>query len=276
MINGFTIFGIKIYFYALIIITGALLGAFLATKEAKRRGFNPDMIWDVLPWLLIAGIIGARLWHIFTPPASMLIDGKNPYFVYPLDMLNIRNGGLGIPGAVMAGVLALWIYARKKKISFATWLDISAPGLALAQAIGRWGNFFNQEVYGLPSKLPWAIFIDSTHRLPGYENIEKYHPTFFYEFLWNLLNVCILLWLSRKFGEKLKKGDVFLAYLIIYPVGRFLLEFIRLEYSPIAGININQAIMAVIAVFSACFLVFRHLKKRPAETKPDIKENSAQ
>jgi phosphatidylglycerol:prolipoprotein diacylglycerol transferase len=272
MINGFTIFGLKIYFYALIIITGALLGAYLASREAKRRGFDPEMIWDALPWLLFAGIIGARIWHILTPPASMLIDGKNPYFIFPqglLEMLNVRNGGLGIPGAVMAGVLALWIYARKKKISFASWLDIAAPGLALAQAIGRWGNFFNQEVYGLPSKLPWAIFIDAAHRLPGYENIERYHPTFFYEFLWSLLNMFLLLWLSRKFSDKLKKGDIFLVYLIVYPVGRFLLEFIRLEYSPIAGININQTVMAVIAVLSSGFLIYRHLKKAPGSQEKE-------
>ncbi|MCX6054019.1 MAG: prolipoprotein diacylglyceryl transferase [Chloroflexi bacterium] len=274
MINGFTIFGLKIYFYALIIIFGALLGAYLSSREAKRRGFDPDMIWDVLPWLLIAGIIGARLWHIFTPPASMLIDGKNPYFLHPLDMLNIRNGGLGIPGAVMAGVLALWIYARRKKIQFATWVDIIAPGLALAQAIGRWGNFINQEVYGLPSTLPWAIYIDPAHRLPGFEAIERYHPTFFYEFLWSLLNVFVLLWLSRKWGKKHLQGDIFLVYLIIYPLGRFFLEFIRIEYSPIAGINVNQTLMAVIAVFATGFLIFRHLKRKPALNENGVEEKA--
>jgi phosphatidylglycerol:prolipoprotein diacylglycerol transferase len=270
MINGFNIFGLKIYFYALIIIAGALLGAYLASREAKRRGFSPDMVWDVLPWLLMAGIIGARLWHVFTPPASMLIDGKNPYFIYPLDILKFRNGGLGIPGGVMAGVLALWLYAKKKKIAFSTWLDILGPGLALAQAIGRWGNYFNQEVYGLPSKLPWAIFIDPAHRLPGFESIERYHPTFFYEFLWSLMNMAILLWVARKFSDKLKSGDIFLLYMIIYPVGRFLLEFIRIEYSPIAGININQTVMALIAIGSLVALIMRHTKRKPLAEK--IKE----
>lgn len=260
--DGFVIFGLKIYFYALVIITGAILGAYLASREAKRRGFNPDMVWDVLPWLLIAGIIGARIWHIFTPSSSILIDGKNPYFIRPIEMLNFRQGGLGIPGGVMAGVLALWIYARKKKVSFITWLDLLIPGVALAQAIGRWGNFFNQEIYGLPSTLPWAIYIDPAHRLAGFENFSTYHPTFFYEFLWNLMNMGLLLLLPRKLGDKLKPGDNFLVYLIVYPVGRFLLEFIRLEYSPIAGININQTVMAIIAVVSAAFLVARHLKKK--------------
>ncbi len=262
MINGFTIFGIKIYFYALIIIAGALLGALLASREARRRGINGDIIWDILPWVLIAGIIGARIWHVLTPDSTMLVDGKNPYFMRPIEMLNIRNGGLGIPGGVMAGVLALWIYCRKKKMNFLLLLDILAPGLALGQAIGRWGNFFNQEVYGLPSNLPWAIKIDEAHRLPEFADVERYHPTFLYEFIWNILNMLVLLWISRKFAGKLKNGDVFLVYLIIYPVGRFLLEFIRIVYSPIAGINSNQVLMAIIAVAAAVTLVVRHLPKR--------------
>ena len=267
MINGFTIFGIKIYFYALIIITGALLGAFIASREAKRRGFDGEIVWDLLPWVLMAGIIGARIWHVLTPDSTLLIDGKNPYFLRPLEILNIRKGGLGIPGGVMAGVLALWIYTRKKKLSFLTWLDILAPGLALGQAIGRWGNYFNQEVYGMPSNLPWAIKIDQAHRLPGFENIERYHPTFLYEFIWNLLNMFFLLWVARKFKDRLKSGDVFFLYMIIYSFGRFMLEFIRIVNSPIAGINSNQALMGVIFVGSIIALIIRHKAKSKVEDR---------
>ena len=166
----------------------------------------------------------------------------------------------------MGGALALYFYSRAKKISFTTWVDIIAPGLALAQGIGRWGNFVNQEVYGLPSNLPWAIYIDPAHRLPGFQNVAYYHPTFLYEFLWDLLNMGVLLWLGKKFSAKLKSGDIFLIYLIIYPVGRFFLEFIRIEYSPIAGININQTLMAVIAICAALVLFLRHRKSsKPAE-----------
>ncbi|HOV05780.1 MAG TPA: prolipoprotein diacylglyceryl transferase [Anaerolineaceae bacterium] len=154
MVDGFTIFGIKIYFYALIIIAGALLAAVLASKEAKRRGFDSDIVWDLLPWLLMAGIIGARIWHVLTPDSTLLINGKNPYFIHPLQIFNIRKGGLGIPGAVMAGVLALWIYCRRKKLSFMTWVDIVAPAVALGQAVGRWGNFFNQECMVCPPIFP--------------------------------------------------------------------------------------------------------------------------
>ncbi len=266
MINGFNIFGIKIYFYALIIIAGALLGAFLASREAKRRGYDGDIIWDLLPWVLMAGIIGARLWHVLTPDSTLLIDGKNPYFLRPLEILNIRKGGLGIPGAIMAGVLALWIYCRRKKLSLLTWLDILAPGLALGQAIGRWGNYFNQEVYGMPSNLPWAIKIDEAHRLPGYLDVERYHPTFLYEFIWNLLNMALLLWVARRFKDKLKPGDVFFIYMIIYAVGRFLLEFIRIVNSPIAGINSNQALMVIVFAAASIALFVRH-KIKPKSTQ---------
>ena len=259
MINGFTIFGLKIYFYAIIIIIGAIAGAFLAGYEAKRKGLPKDMIWDILPWLLIAGIIGARLWHVFTPADSMLIDGKNPYFIYPLDIFKIRAGGLGIPGGVIAGVLALWIYARKHKLSFAVWLDNVAPGVALAQAIGRWGNFFNQELYGNPTTLPWGIKIDAAH---GGDPSLRYQPLFLYEFLLNLVNMGILLLVSRKLKTKLKDGDVFLLYVVIYSVGRFFLEFLKVDQNTLWGLYTNQIVMAVLFIFSTSFLIIRHLKGR--------------
>ncbi len=108
MVNGFTIFGIKIYFYALIIITGAILGALLAARVAKKRGMDPDIVWDILPWVLIAGIIGARIWHVLTPDSTMLIDGKNPYFIRPIEIFNIRNGGLAGKGSVLHAGLTHW------------------------------------------------------------------------------------------------------------------------------------------------------------------------
>jgi phosphatidylglycerol---prolipoprotein diacylglyceryl transferase len=262
MSDGFSILGLKVHYYGVIIMFGAVLAAFLAVREAKRRNIDGEIVWDLLPWLLIAGILGARIWHILTPPASMLINGTNPYLIHPLDALKIWNGGLGIPGAVMGGALALFIYCRGKKISFLTWVDIIAPGLALAQAVGRWGNFVNQELYGLPSSLPWAIYIDPAHRLPGFANVAYYQPTFLYESLWNLLNMAVLLVLGRKMADKLKAGDLFLIYMVTYSFGRFLLEFIRVDYSPIAGLNINQTLMAVVFVLSLAGLLARHLIKR--------------
>ena len=180
------------------------------------------------------------------------------YFTHPLDAIAIWKGGLGIPGAVIGGALALYIYVRGHKLSFAAWIDIIAPGLALAQAIGRWGNFVNQELYGAPTNLPWAVHIDPAHRLPGFENQATYHPLFLYESLFNLGNMFFLLWLSRAYGPRLKKGDVFLTYMISYPVCRFLLEFLRLDAAQVAGINANQAIMAAIAILATIALILRH------------------
>jgi phosphatidylglycerol:prolipoprotein diacylglycerol transferase len=279
MPEGFYIGKLFIHFYGVIIMFGAILAAWLATIEAKRRGYNPEVVWDMMPWLLIAGIIGARIWHILTPPASMVEMGITTqyYLTHPLDAINIRAGGLGIPGAVMGGALALWLYTRKKKLSFASWVDIIAPGLALAQAVGRWGNFINQELYGAPTDLPWAIFIEPSRRLVEYMDVAYYHPMFLYESLWNLMNMAVLLILGRKLKEKLFRGDIFLIYLVIYPLGRFLLEFIRLDPSNVGGINVNQTIMAIIAITSLITLILKRtvLKdKQRLEEFPAVPQNA--
>jgi phosphatidylglycerol:prolipoprotein diacylglycerol transferase len=255
---------IRIYFYGILITLGVVAAAFLGTMEAKRRGYNPDFLWDALFWVVVAGIVGARLWHIFTPPPSMVEMGITTkyYLTHPLEAINVRSGGLGIPGAVIGGALALWVYCRQKKISFLTWADIVAPGVALAQAIGRWGNFFNQEVYGLPTDLPWKIHIDPLHRVPGYENFEYFHPLFLYESLWNLLNMAVLLVVGRRFDKWLKPGDIFYFYVISYAIGRFALEFLRLDSSQVGGINFNQTFMVVIAVLMGGLVFWNHRPRR--------------
>jgi phosphatidylglycerol:prolipoprotein diacylglycerol transferase len=190
--------------------------------------------------------------------------GIEYYLLHPIEILNIRQGGLGIPGGVVGGVFALLIFTKKKNLNFLEWADIIAPGLALAQAIGRWGNFFNQELYGPPSNLPWAIYIDPVHRLSGFEDFSRFHPMFLYESIWNLINFSILILLSRKLKKKLIPGDIFCAYLIIYPIGRFLLEFIRLDSSYIGGVNANQITMAVVAISSVTAVLLRHkINKMP-------------
>ncbi len=264
MPQGFAIGPLYVHYYGVIIMLGALLAAWLATRLAVKYGQNPDVIWDALPWILIAGIVGARLWHVLTPPASMQARGwgSNYYFTHPLDALAIWNGGLGIPGAVIGGALALYIYCRKTKINFGIMTDMIAPGLALGQAIGRWGNFINQELYGAPSNLPWAITIDPAYRLPAYQDVATYHPLFLYESIWNLLNMGLLLWMGKKFARILRPGDIFLTYLIVYPVGRFLLEFLRLDPSPVAGLNINQTLMGLTALGASIALLVR-LRNRP-------------
>lgn len=259
MPDGFSIGSLTIRFYGIILMTGAVAGAFLAVREAKRRGYDGEIVWDLFIYLLIGGVIGARIWHILTPsPSTGITAGW--YLSHPLDALAVWKGGLGIPGAVIGGLIALFFYSRRTGLNFAEWTDIGSPSLALGQAIGRWGNFVNQELYGAPTNLPWKISIDSAHRLPDYITVEYYHPLFLYESLWNLMNMFLLLWISRRFRDSLKEGDIFLTYLVIYPVGRFLLDYLRLDASLVGGININQTIMAVVAVCAGVALYLRHRK----------------
>jgi phosphatidylglycerol:prolipoprotein diacylglycerol transferase len=159
---------------------------------------------------------------------------------------------------VIGGVITLYFYSRKRGLNFAEWTDIAAPAVALGQAIGRWGNFVNQELYGAPTNLPWKIYIEPPYRLPGFEMQEYFHPLFLYESLWNLANMALLLWLIRRYSDRLKNGDIFLVYLIVYPIGRFLLDFLRLDASLVGGINANQTAMAFVAVLSAIALFWRH------------------
>jgi phosphatidylglycerol:prolipoprotein diacylglycerol transferase len=257
-----------LHYYGILITSGAVLGAWLAAREANRRNHNPEIVWDLLIYLMIGGIIGARLWHIFTPSSNILVldpisgDMVNPYFaggtIHILDILAVWNGGLGIPGAVIGGAVVLYFYSRSNNMSFSEWADIAAPSLALGQAIGRWGNYFNQELYGAPTSLPWKIFIDPAHRLSGYSNVDYYHPLFLYESLWNFLNMFLLIWASRRYTGRLKSGDIFLFYLIVYPAGRFFLDFLRLDASIVGGININQTVMGVVALVSLGALFIRH------------------
>ena len=258
--DSFYIGTFEIRFYGIILMVGALAGALLAQREAKRRGHDPEILWDLMLWLLLAGIVGARLWHVFTPPPSSIAQGFTTeyYLAHPLDLINTRNGGLGIPGAVIGGLIALFFFTRKRKLSFLEWTDIAAPGLALGQAIGRWGNYVNQELYGAPTSLPWKIFIDSQHRLNGFEEQAYYHPLFLYESLWNIGNMALLLWVNRRFSERVKNGDLLLIYLIIYPIGRALLDFLRLDAAILGGVNANQTVMVVVALVSAFTLYLRH------------------
>ena len=264
MPEGFFIGPLEVRFYGIILMLGAVAGAWLASREAKRRGYDTEIVWDLLTYLLIGGIIGARLWHILTPPPSSHITA-GWYFTHPLDALAIWKGGLGIPGAVIGGLIALYFYTRGHKLNFAEWTDISAPSIALGQAIGRWGNFVNQELYGGPTSLPWGIRIQAEHRVDPYQDLSqfpvettRFHPLFLYESLWNLGNMFLLLWISRRFADRLKTGDIFLIYLIVYPVGRFLLDFLRVDASLVGGININQTVMAIVAVLATSALLWRH------------------
>ncbi len=262
---SFQIGPFTIYMYGVLIMTGVLAGTWLASRRAPRHGLRSEWIWDMVPWLIIGGVVGARLWHVLFPPVSMIEAGYTTryYLTHPLEAIAVWKGGLGLPGVLIGGALALYLYLRKngRLHLFPKFADAAAPGIALGQAIGRWGNYFNQELYGKPTDLPWAIYIEEPYRVPGYEDVAYYHPLFFYEFVWNLFNMATLIYVHRRWGRKLLPGDLFLLYLIIYGTGRFFLEFLRLDPAFVGTINANQTLMAVVVVASATFLVWRHRRQ---------------
>ncbi len=278
MREGFFIGPLLIHYYGILISLGILAATWVSVKLAKRENLGEDYIWDMLPWVVLAGVVGARVWHILTPPQSMVDMGLTTqyYLTHPLDAIAIWKGGLGIPGAVIGGALAAWVYARAKKISFLKVVDVVAPGLAIAQAIGRWGNFVNQELYGSPTDLPWAIYIEPAYRLPEFANQAYYHPLFLYESLANLIIAGLLLWMFFKMKDRLV-GMVFQVYLILYPTVRFLLEFLRLDPSNVRNLNINQTLMGVIAILSAATLLWRLLKRKKLddEIEYEVVEDNA-
>ncbi len=247
-------------FYGVILMLGVVAGASLADREARKRGLDAEFLWDSLVWVVIWGIIGARLWHIFTPSPSLVAQGVDTayYLTHPWDAISVWNGGLGIPGAVIGGLASFYVQAKRKGQDFLVWLDAVAPALPLGQAIGRWGNFVNQELYGAPTDLPWAITISPEHRLPQFAQFATYHPIFLYESLWNLASVVVMLWLSRRYRDWLKPGDLFIVYLISYPIIRILLEFLRLDASEVGGFNANQTFMALVLTAAIVGLFLRH------------------
>lgn len=240
-------------------------------SDAPWRRWNPEHVWNALIWILILGLIGARLYHVLTPSPSMAALGiYSPldYFRDPIQLINFRGGGLGIFGGLIGGLLGLVIYTRRARIPFLGWADLAVVGLALGQAVGRWGNFFNQELYGRPTNLPWAVHIDPIYRLPDYVSFERFHPAFLYESLWSLATFFVLYRLTRRYSERMLPGEMMGLYLIAYAVGRSLLELVRLDSRVIpffgveTGLAVATAVSIVIALASAVMLIGRRWSRR--------------
>jgi phosphatidylglycerol:prolipoprotein diacylglycerol transferase len=231
--------------------------------DAPWRPWNPDHVWNGVLWCLILGVIGARLYHVLTPSPSMAafgIESPIDYFRNPSQLINLRNGGLGIYGGMAGGALGLFWYTRRQKLSMIAWADLAVVGMALGQVFGRWGNYFNQELYGRPSNLPWAIAIEPAYRLPEYSEYARFHPAFLYESLWSLLTFVVLLILARRYSHKLLTGDLMALYLIFYAIGRTLLETVRLDSRlvTLGGVNLNMAIATLVSLLVAvCMLGWR-------------------
>lgn len=240
---AFEIGPFRVAWYGIFVSLGVAAAVAVAALEARRRGESVDHLLSMLLLILPLGIIGARLYHV--------IDEWDFYVRNPA--LIIGGRGLGVFGAVIGGAVGMLIYTWWKKLNTLRWFDIAAPGLILAQAIGRWGNYFNQEVYGYPSDLPWAIYIDPAHRVAGYEAYERFHPLFLYESVWNLAGFGLLLLAGRRFAGRLLEGEIIMLYVVYYGVGRFILEGLRPYVWTLGGIPtarwiVGVAVLAVVAI----------------------------
>lgn len=204
---AFTVFGIGIRWYAILICAGMIIGTIIAMKRAPSRGISADDLLDCVLVALPVGIVGARAWYV-------IFEWENYHSFF--DVINIRAGGLAIQGGLIFGIIAAWLMCRHKRISILTVLDTAVPSIALGQAIGRWGNFFNQEAHGTPTDLPWGIMIDGV----------KVHPTFLYESLW-----CLMLFILLSVIDNRKKfrGQTLCLYLVLYSLERFFVEQLRTD-----------------------------------------------
>jgi phosphatidylglycerol---prolipoprotein diacylglyceryl transferase len=287
----------EVYWYGILVTMGVLFGAFVADREARRRGQNPDHVWNALIVVMIFGLLGARIYHILSQPAESG-SSLQTYLQDPLSIINVWNGGLrglGVIGAIAGGVLGLCLYVWEyngrhltnflraltspfvravgrehlepirvpidERLSLPQWADIAVLGVPLGQAIGRWGNYVNQELYGRPTTLPWGVPVASEYRLPSLAELPaetRFHPTFLYESILCLVIFAILVVVSHRWGDKLRTGDVALLYLILYPVCRVVIEFQRPDAWVSHGIAVAQIISVAVMALAALAVLLRH------------------
>ena len=236
--------------YALLIIAGIVVAVWFGGKRYVARGGQPGVITDIAIWAVPFGIIGGRLYHVITD--NQLYFGPEGKGLAAA--LRIWDGGLGIWGAVAFGALGAWIGARRAGVALPPVADAIAPAIALAQAIGRWGNYFNQELFGKPTTVPWALEIDPIHRPAGYEQFATFQPTFLYESLWLLGMVLVLVWADKRF--RMGHGRVFALYVLLYCAGRFWIEGLRIDdANEILGLRLNEWTSILVGLGALIYLI---------------------
>ncbi|MDN5893554.1 MAG: prolipoprotein diacylglyceryl transferase [Nocardioides sp.] len=253
--------------YALCIIAGVIAAIWIGERRWVARGGQAGQMADLAIWAIPFGLVGARAYHVMTDWELYFGEGKNP-----VTALYVWRGGLGIWGAIALGALGAYIGSRVMGIRFTSVLDTLAPGVLVAQALGRWGNYFNQELFGKPTDLPWGLEIDAAHRPEGYLEYATFHPTFLYECLWSLAAFAFLIWLDRRF--RLGYGRVMALYVVFYTAGRGWIEYLRIDdvqLSDVFGLRFNVWVSIILFVAAAvAFLVSarRHPGREPSVYLP--------
>ena len=238
--------------YALAIITGVVVAVWLGEKRWVARGGKPGQVGDIAIWAVPFGLVGGRLYHVITDYQLYFGEGRDP-----VTALYVWQGGLGIWGAVALGAVGAWIGARQAGVKFLPLADALAPGIVIAQAIGRWGNWFNQELFGRPTTLPWGLEIDPEHRPEGYADVATFHPTYLYEFVWNLGVAGLVIWADRRF--RLGYGRAFALYVMGYTAGRAWIEHLRIDdvqMNDVLGLRLNVWTSIVLFTVAAAYFVW--------------------
>lgn len=268
-ISAFTLGPLTIRFYALAILAGIVVGTWLTARRMRERGGTTAQSLDIVVWAVPFGIVGGRIYHVVTDNQLYFGPGKDPW-----GALRIWEGGLGIWGAVALGLVGAAIGARRAGVPFASFADAAAPGLLLAQGLGRWGNWFNNELYGGPTDLPWKLQIYNMNTATGQavttaggtpEVLGYFQPTFLYESLWCFAAAALLIFLDRRY--KLGAGSVFALYVVLYTAGRFVFELLRSDpANTILGLRVNTWVSGLL--FLAGLALFQWLRSRPRSAVP--------
>jgi prolipoprotein diacylglyceryl transferase len=248
--------------YALCIIAGIVVAVWLGERRWVARGGRAGDVTEIATWMVPFGIVGGRLYHVVTSPDAYFGDGGSP-----LHAFYIWQGGLGIWGAIALGGVGAWIGCRRRGIPLPVFADALAPGIVLAQAVGRLGNYFNQELFGRPTDLPWAVAIDAAHRPAGYADQATYHPTFLYELLWNVGVAGLVIWADRRF--RLGHGRAFALYVAAYTVGRGWVEALRIDPAhTVFGLRLNDWTSLLVFTGAVVYLVVS-ARLRPGRETPE-------
>lgn len=272
--SGIELGPLTLHFYALCILLGVILAVVWSESRWKALGGQPGTITDLAIWAVPAGLIGGRLYHVISDYQLYFGPESRP----AIEALYIWQGGLGIWGAVPLGALAVWLVARSRGLSMSKLSFAIVPSLALAQGIGRWGNWFNQELFGAPTDLPWGLSVDPVYRPEGYGQFETFHPTFLYESLWCIALAIALAWAGNRFYGQTQGGRLFALYVMGYTLGRFWIEYLRIdEANMILGFRLNNWTALVVFLAALAYFVWagRNMDRFSDRVTPPGRETPA-